>query len=284
MFTIGKLHGRGVEDHRAGYPRFAALIAANDSFFVFRRFLRLRARVLLLKQDHLSVLEEKLDLLDEKEESPLFLGKSRCDRNEARKSLLLEIESCLSSYDSFSDQTRRALSLGTAPSKDVLSLQNWVENSSCLSRDETAYLEEEADLAPMACSKDSAVEKLEDWVEGKLIHYYRGFRKSPLHNVSNDANVYIYSGSLVKGSARALMLCLATGLILIPVIICLAVDSAVARVLVIILSTVSFLSVLSQLTNARMMELVLAGATFATVLTVFVSGENPPPVLAASAT
>nr|XP_036575942.1 uncharacterized protein CTRU02_14079 [Colletotrichum truncatum]KAF6782598.1 hypothetical protein CTRU02_14079 [Colletotrichum truncatum] len=186
--------------------------------------------------------------------------------------------------DSFSDQTRRALSLGTAPSKDVLSLQNWVENSSCLSRDETAYLEEEADLAPMACSKDSAVEKLEDWVEGKLIHYYRGFRKSPLHNVSNDANVYIYSGSLVKGSARALMLCLATGLILIPVIICLAVDSAVARVLVIILSTVSFLSVLSQLTNARMMELVLAGATFATVLTVFVSGENPPPVLAASAT
>ncbi|CAI0654757.1 unnamed protein product, partial [Colletotrichum noveboracense] len=250
-----------VEDYRAGYPRFAALIAANGPYFISRRFLRLRARILLLKQDHLSVLEERLDQLDENEESPLFLGKSRCDKNEARRSLLREMELCLADYDTFCDQTRRTLSLTPAAPKDVLSLQNWVEDNSCLSRNETAYLEETADLATMAFSKDSAMEKLEDWVEDKLIQYYRGFRKSPLHDVSKDTNVYIYSGSLIKQSARALMLCLVTSLILTPVVICIAVESVVVRVFVIIISTVSYLFILSRLTNARMIELILAGAT-----------------------
>ncbi|KAK1838550.1 hypothetical protein CCHR01_18822 [Colletotrichum chrysophilum] len=256
-----------VEDYRAGYPRFAALIAASDSFFTFRRFLRLRARILLLKQDHLSVLEEQLDQLDENEESPLFLGRSRCDKNDARHSLLREIEQCLADYDSFCDQTHRTLSLSPAGPRDILSLRNWVEDTSCLSRNETAYLEETADLAAIATPKDSAMEKLEDWVEDKLIQYHRGFRKvtrdkqSPLHDVSKDTNVYIYSGSLIKQSARALMLCLVTGLILTPVVICIVVDSVVARVFVIIISTVLYLFILSRLTNSRMMELILAGAT-----------------------
>ncbi|KAK1456148.1 hypothetical protein CMEL01_16560, partial [Colletotrichum melonis] len=265
-----------VEDYRAGYPRFAALIAANDSFLVFRRFLQPRARILLRKQDRLSVLEEQLNQLDENEESPLFLGKSRCDKNEARRTLLQEMELCLADYDRFCDQTRRALSASAAAPRDVRSLRNWVEDNSCLSRDETAYLEEGADLATMASSKDSAIDKLENWVEDKLIHYYQGFRKSPLHYLSEDENVYIYSGSQIKKTARVLMLCLVTSLILTPVVICIAVESVVARVFVIIISTVSYLFILSRLTNARMIELILAGATFATVLTVFVSGENAP--------
>ncbi|EFQ34255.1 uncharacterized protein GLRG_09399, partial [Colletotrichum graminicola M1.001] len=260
-------HKLVVEDYPAGYPRFAALVAADDSFFVFRRFLRLRARILLLKQDNLSVLEAKLDQLDEDEESPLFLGKSRCDKNEARRALLHEIESGLVDYDSFTDRTRQALSLSAAAPKDILSLQNWLQGRSCLSRSETEYLELRQDLATLSSPKDSAIELLENWVEGKLIHYYRGFRKvenaeqGPLHNKSSDENVYIYSGSLVKQSAPVLMLCLITSLILIPVVICIAVHSMVARVAIILISTVLYLSVLSRLTNSKMMELILAGAT-----------------------
>ncbi|KAK1965460.1 hypothetical protein LY78DRAFT_637519 [Colletotrichum sublineola] len=274
--TEGLQERNRIEDYRAGYPRFAALLAANDSFFVFRRFSRLRARILLLKQDRLSVLEEKLDQLDEHEESPLFLGKSRCDKNEARRALLQEMESCLADYDAFTDRTHRALALSVAEPRDIISLQNWVENSSSLSRNETEYLEVTPDLVTLSSSKDSALELLEGWVEDVLIRYYRGFRKGPLHDRSNDSNVYIYSGTLVKQTARAVMLCLITSLILIPVIICIAVNSVVARVAIILLSTVLYLSILSRLTSAKMMELILAGATFATVLTVFVSGDNAP--------
>ena len=87
-----------VEDYRAGYPRFSALITASDSFFICRRFLRLRARILLLKQDRLSLLEQPLDQEDREEISPLFLGKSRSDANVRCTVFLSRIERCMADY------------------------------------------------------------------------------------------------------------------------------------------------------------------------------------------
>jgi hypothetical protein len=89
---------RSVEDYRPGYPRFTALISAHDSYFLCRRFDKLRARLLLQKQDKLSMLEEQLEQVDYEETSPLYLGKSRCDRNAERISLLSEIDSHLADY------------------------------------------------------------------------------------------------------------------------------------------------------------------------------------------
>ena len=87
-----------VEDYRLGYPRYTALLSAYDSFFICRRFSKLRARLLLSKQDRLSMLQQRLDQIDQEEESPLFLGKSRCDANTDRITLLSDIESCLADY------------------------------------------------------------------------------------------------------------------------------------------------------------------------------------------
>jgi hypothetical protein len=87
-----------IEDFRPGYPRFSALLSANPPFFICRRFNRLRARLLLLKQDKLSLLEQQLDQVDQEENFPLFLGKSRCDKNTERASLLSKIEDCLADY------------------------------------------------------------------------------------------------------------------------------------------------------------------------------------------
>jgi hypothetical protein len=92
-----------VEDYRPGYPQFSALIAADDSFFAFRSFRRLRARLLLLKQDKLSLLEHQLDQVDREETCPAFLGKSRCDRNQARLALMCQIETCLNEYGIIED-------------------------------------------------------------------------------------------------------------------------------------------------------------------------------------
>ena len=88
-----------VEDYSPGYPRYTALLAAYDPYLICRRFSKLRARLLLLKQDRLSVLESKLEETDQNEKCPLFLGKSRCDRNADRISLLSEIETRLKDYD-----------------------------------------------------------------------------------------------------------------------------------------------------------------------------------------
>lgn len=87
-----------VEDFREGYPRFTSLISSHDPFFLLRRFSRLRARLLLLKQDKLAVLEKKLDNIDDAEACDVFLGNSRIDRNQDRLAVLAEIESNLSEY------------------------------------------------------------------------------------------------------------------------------------------------------------------------------------------
>lgn len=44
------------------------------------------------------MLEQRLDEIDQNESSLLFLGKSRCDKNDDRMSILSQIESCLVDY------------------------------------------------------------------------------------------------------------------------------------------------------------------------------------------
>lgn len=89
---------RSVEDYRPGYPRFTALLSAHEPYFLCRRFSKLRARLLLLKQDRLSMLEQRLERVDHEEISPLFLGRSRGDGNMERISVLSDIESRLADY------------------------------------------------------------------------------------------------------------------------------------------------------------------------------------------
>lgn len=90
-----------VEDYRPGYPRFTALISAHRPFFLCRRFGKLRARLLLLKQDRLSMIEQRLEQVDQEEGRELFLGKSRRDRNPERIALLSEADTLLADYGEY---------------------------------------------------------------------------------------------------------------------------------------------------------------------------------------
>ncbi len=81
------------------------------------------------------------------------------------------------------------------------------------------------------------------------------------HDVSDDPNVYIYSGPLIQLCARALLLLLITFLLLMPVGICNIISTISIRILVVIVCTTMYLLVLSVLTKSRTMELILAGAT-----------------------
>jgi hypothetical protein len=87
-----------VDDFPDGYPRFAALISTHASFHVCRRFLRLRGRLMLHKQDHLVTLEEELDRIDREETRVLFLGNLRRDKNQERKTIMSQIDKELESY------------------------------------------------------------------------------------------------------------------------------------------------------------------------------------------
>lgn len=87
-----------VEDFPRGYPRFTRLFVAHPSFAISRKFLAMRARLLLVKQDQLLLLEERLDEIDNAESMKLFLGNLRRDRNENRKNVLKTMDEALKDY------------------------------------------------------------------------------------------------------------------------------------------------------------------------------------------
>lgn len=81
--------------------------------------------------------------------------------------------------------------------------------------------------------------------------------------MSNDPNVYIHSGQLIQRIAKALLLLLITILLLMPVVVCSIINTTSVRIAIVMVSTISYLLVLSSLTKSRTMELILAGATYA---------------------
>ncbi|KNG47996.1 hypothetical protein DDE82_004440 [Stemphylium lycopersici] len=214
------------------------------------------------------------------------------DKNADRLALLEEIEKTMDDYgtspetpdrgnsyqtnnlDTFTENSRRMLNSEGAEQRDLESLQNWLDGNACLARQESAYLDAPLDMVSLAPCKDSAVSQLEVWVENKLIRFYQNFRNNPQHNLSVDPNVYLYSGHLIRRIARAFLLVLITALLLLPVVICNLISGTSVRIVIIMFSTITYLSILSGLTRSRTMELVLAGATYTTVLIVFVSGSN----------
>ena len=87
-----------VEAFRPGYPRFSALISTHPAFQLCRRFTRTRMRLLLLKQDEITLLEDELDRIDCNENKELFLVSSRRDRNPERKHTVESLEAKLAEY------------------------------------------------------------------------------------------------------------------------------------------------------------------------------------------
>jgi hypothetical protein len=147
-----------VEDYPNGYPQFSSLISSHESFFVARRFLNVRARLLLLKQNRVVELESKLHKIDRDEDRPLFLGSSQRDENKDRAKVLVELDEALedlgkmslASYggleveltrlDKFLLRSRQISELEQADPRAVTNLQNWVNGTGSIARAESRFL------------------------------------------------------------------------------------------------------------------------------------------------
>jgi hypothetical protein len=69
------------------------------------------------------------------------------------------------------------LNFGAAQQRDIKSLQNWLEGTGSLAREERAYVTHHQELISLAPTGDSAILQLEAWVEDKCIRLWRDFRK-----------------------------------------------------------------------------------------------------------
>lgn len=87
-----------VEGYPSEYPRDLALPAAHDSSNVHRRSSNLRARLQLLKQDDLSILERDLEKVGVPATRQLPLSSQRSDSKQEREAGLVEIGNALADY------------------------------------------------------------------------------------------------------------------------------------------------------------------------------------------
>jgi hypothetical protein len=85
--------------------------------------------------------------------------------------------------------------------------------------------------------------------------------QSPRLDISRDPNVHIFPRESITQVTRILMSLFIVAILLAPVIICNSFGGSKVRLLIIITSTAAFISILSGLTRARTVELVVAGAT-----------------------
>ena len=90
-----------VEDYPVGYPRFSAFLASHPSFHLYRRFFNPRIRLLLLKQDRLSVLKKQLEKLDREDRYLLSVGSIRIDCNKEKTAILADIREAIKDHSSF---------------------------------------------------------------------------------------------------------------------------------------------------------------------------------------
>ncbi|KAJ4413016.1 hypothetical protein N0V82_008604 [Gnomoniopsis sp. IMI 355080] len=143
-----------IEDFPLGYPRFSAFIAALDNFQVFRRFSHVRTRLLLLKQDRIVELEERLNDIDRDETKEVFHATRRGDRNEDRKAVVEELDKQLESFDNLMVRNHRVSSFPKPRSRYIENIENWLDWNPCIAREETDFLSRHDDLLVLNTEDD----------------------------------------------------------------------------------------------------------------------------------
>lgn len=143
----------------------------------------MRARLLLLKQDRLVLLEKRLAQIDNGEPNLLSLACSRLDSNIERQSVLAEIESTLVSYgelshtkqiwrsrrliimnlieDELLENTHRVLNYSRPALVHSSSLRNWIDGGSGIFKGEVEFLRHHEDLITLSAPNDGVMSRFE---------------------------------------------------------------------------------------------------------------------------
>lgn len=281
-------------------------------------------RLLLLKQDELSILESQLDQADQEENKAIFLGCSRRDGNLKRKTILTSMSAALAEYgmcerrfSKYKDLTdggdsellryHQIQATDDPRLNDVRSVQRWIEGKACIAREETAYLNYTHDLMRAVNLQDNCIGRLEPVLERIVISMYKLLGKVKFTNLfsmsntivsmyglvirfktsqicsqartraamtdypvpqrpsmasSRDKDIYALPTSHLNRAARSLVAWLIVLLLLAPVAIISAIHSGGLRMLVVVIASAFFITVLSALTRAKTGEMFVAGATY----------------------
>lgn len=92
--------------------------------------------------------------------------------------------------------------------------------------------------------------------------------------VSRNPNIYVFSRKLVAGLARAVIVGLLVLVLVMPAVLLLVVHNTLMQLLVVFSFCTLFFVMLSTLAKTRTAETFMAGAAYAAVVVVFLSGNT----------
>lgn len=181
----------------------------------------------------------------------------------------------MSDYDDTLKRTSEIHRFNAAKPRHINSIRNWIAGNGCIARPETKFLDHDDDLLTISPPEDGTLSSLENWVEDALIYLNSNYYKNRYTSKSSDPNVYVPSASVQTHLARAILGLLVIILIIVPVLVCNSLSSITSRVIVIGVATSVFIAIMSGVLRAKTVELFVAGAAYATVLTVFIEQGGP---------
>lgn len=231
--------------------------------------------MILHKQDHISELEKQLQQVDYDETMPIQRSSYRMDANSERRALFEQLDTAIAQYDDLCQRTRQALAAKLAAPRDIQNLNQWVDGFGCIAPSETEYLAHKRDLMALGPAEaDDFLKTVNHKVVDAIIWLSRILGRDFRDDYSSDPDVHIFSERLIKTVSRSVLAIFASSFLLIPIVILTLSNNLATRLAVVLISNAVFVFVVSVLAEAKMGELFMAGAAYAAVMIVYISGTN----------
>ncbi|TAQ88256.1 hypothetical protein B7494_g3437 [Chlorociboria aeruginascens] len=279
-----KLKYEKVSDHPRGIGQLAMFMNSDKTFAVNRMFGQLSARMLLLKQVELTIMEEKLHKLDHADAAdPTLKGRLVGAENyigwtSEQQDLIACIQPKLYEYHKCLWQDMKFRSRGRAPTRNHSGLFDWMWNNKPIIEDKFSFIYHADDfVSPIDYSKKRNL--IEDWIESFLDRWpnfpIMSFLQTKTErDNSEDEQVDYYSPSRLSLLAKTLLVVAVVTVLHTPVFLLFLVEmSRMAMAWTSLVFVTAFCITISAVTD-RIQEVFLASTGYFAVLVVFLSNVN----------
>ncbi|KAF9631168.1 hypothetical protein BFW01_g2030 [Lasiodiplodia theobromae] len=267
-----------------GYRGFSTFLAADNDALVVRKFGTLHARALLMLQDEIVQLEDKLaeidrqceeHKVDEADEYLFHNGTFRGDRlwNKERNALMHRLVEALDQYDRFVLNYSRLNLQPKAPQRTIKSIRSWLKAfPQAITEYETGFLKEEKeeDLVAMVERRKSPLRSMLE-----SMRWFRHSKPFRMHNRNEyirnyaDSNAIYYNDDKIDIAITSIILFLGLVMLLVPSWWLNLAESHTTRLAIITVFIATFLGLLLLVTPSKPFETMAGTAAYGALLMVF---------------
>ncbi|OBT62557.1 hypothetical protein VE03_07366 [Pseudogymnoascus sp. 23342-1-I1] len=274
----------------AGYPQFSRWVASDQAWFITRRFSTLNARIILLLQDKIVELEEKLNMYDEfssqsdevmQDSNDTHNGSFRLDRESQRTRVLDDLVVAVAKYNSFVNEYSQLASRPPVRNDDVKAVRKWLANHKDAIDDlEAAYINEEHDddLIPVHPKPRSwfrtVLEKTPILRKRPLRHLLSRDPCDPLIKKKDKGKTVWHNDKRVERLSAVVIGIVGLGMLIGPIWALYKVEPSNKRLGIISGFIVIFYILVGIATTAKLFESLAAVAAYSAVLMVFMQIQS----------